>query len=63
MDQFQDKLAGLVWGWRSIVIMGIVAPFLFCKALYSEASNPYLDEDEEEEIKKINKMKEKTQTK
>lgn len=46
MDQFSDKIAGLVWGWRSVVIMGVIAPILFSKALYNEAHSEVEDYDE-----------------
>lgn len=45
MDQFDDKIVGLVWGWRSVVIMGVIAPILFSKALYNEAHSPFEDYD------------------
>jgi len=37
MDIFDDKLQGLIWGWRSVLMMAIIAPFFFLKALYNEA--------------------------
>lgn len=37
MDMFDNKLEGLIWGWRSVIIMGLLGPFLFGKALYNEA--------------------------
>lgn len=37
MDLFDDKIEGLIWGWRSVLIMGLFGPILFGKALYNEA--------------------------
>ncbi|EGR30534.1 major facilitator superfamily protein, putative [Ichthyophthirius multifiliis] len=39
MDRFEDKNQGLVWGWRSVLCVGLITPFFFVTALRNEMKN------------------------